>query len=118
MHPLIEQNIEKIQQLGQKHYLKSLFVFGSVANGDFNDGSDVDFLHQIDYQSFDFDHLETMPYNPNTEFYELKNELEKLLKRKVDLIANQKFRNKYFQQSVEKSKFLIFSNERFTKISG
>lgn len=117
MHPLIEKNIDKIQQLGQKHHLKSLFVFGSVTTGNISDDSDVDFLYEMDYRGFNFDNLDTMPFDPNKEFFDLKNELKTLLQRKVDLIANKNFRNKYFQEAVDKTKSLIFSNEGFKEVS-
>ena len=97
MNALIENNIDKIKRLGIKHHLKSLFVFGSVTRGDFNENSDVDFLYEMDYNGFNFDNLDAMPYDPNQEYFDLKDELEQLLEQKVDLVSNKKFKNKYFQ---------------------
>ncbi|MEO7310574.1 MAG: nucleotidyltransferase domain-containing protein [Chitinophagaceae bacterium] len=116
MHAIIANNIQPIQQLGRKHHLKSLSVFGSVTNGNFTEASDVDFLYEMDYKGFDFGNLENMPFDPDKEFFELKNELEKLLNRKVDLIPGNDFRNRYFQESVNKTKFLIFQNEGSSEI--
>lgn len=77
----------------------------------------MDFLYEMDYNGFDFDNLEAMPFDPNQEYFDLKDELERLLGRDVDLVPNKKFKNKYFQETVDKTKYLIFSNERFQEIS-
>ncbi len=99
------------------HHIHKLYLFGSAASGDLNEMSDVDFLYEMDYSGFNFDEPATYPFDPFLEFFELKDKLELLFDRKVDLISNQNFRNKYFEEAVNKSQVLLFENERHQKVS-
>jgi predicted nucleotidyltransferase len=117
MNRLIENNIAGIRALCAKHHIQSLYLFGSAAVGIFTEHSDVDFLYEMDYSGFDFDNPALYPFDPLTEFFELKTSLQQLLNRKIDLIPNQQFRNKYFSDSVAQTKQVIFQNERHQKIS-
>jgi len=44
MHPLIESNRQQLLELARRRGLRQLRVFGSMARGDADDGSDVDLL--------------------------------------------------------------------------
>lgn len=44
MHPLIENNRSKILALAERHGVRNVRVFGSMARGDADDTSDVDLL--------------------------------------------------------------------------
>ena len=44
MHPLIENNRSKILALADRHGVRNVRVFGSMARGDADDTSDVDLL--------------------------------------------------------------------------
>lgn len=96
---LIEANKKKIDALCLKHKVKRLFVFGSVLTDRFSSKSDVDFL-------VDFDKSQIEDYFDN--FFELKYGLESALRRDVDLVESQAIKNRYFQQSVEDTKQLIY----------
>lgn len=96
---LIEANKKKIDALCLKHKVKRLFVFGSVLTDRFSSKSDVDFL-------VDFDKSQIEDYFDN--FFELKYGLESALRRDVDLVESQAIKNRYFQQSVEDTKKLIY----------
>ena len=118
MNKLIRDNIACIKSLCRQHHIKRLFVFGSVMTHDFNDQSDVDFLYEPDYTGFDLNDVASYPYDPFNEFFELKESLENLLGRKVDLVPNGSFRNPYFNQSVQATKQLLYHDERLTEVSG
>lgn len=96
---LIEANKKKIDALCLKHKVKRLFVFGSVLTDRFSSKSDVDFL-------VDFDKSQIEDYFDN--FFELKYGLESALRRDVDLVESQAIKNRYFQQSVDDTKKLIY----------
>ena len=78
-----------------------LVVFGSAVTKDFDpDRSDVDFLVEFDPSSglgrFD-------------AFFGLKDELEALLGRPVDLVAPAALENPYFAASVERTRHELYA---------
>jgi predicted nucleotidyltransferase len=98
---LIELNLQRIIDLCQLHKVKSLAVFGSVLTDRFNDRSDVDLL--VDFESLDPDKFDYV-----TNFFDLQDSLESLLKRKVDLVVGSGLRNKYFINNVNRTKQVIY----------
>jgi uncharacterized protein len=69
----------------RKYHLKSLGIFGSFSREDFKEFSDVDIL-------VDFD----QPVG--IEFIDLANELEEILKRKVDLVSRNGVKPGYLKE--------------------
>jgi uncharacterized protein len=108
MLPVLKQNIDKISELCREHHVKRMYAFGSAVRNDFSNNSDIDLLYEMDYSGFDFNKPDIYPYDPFIVFFDLKTEPEKLLGRKVDLISNQEFRNKYMRESVNRDKTLIY----------
>ncbi|MDE6557335.1 MAG: nucleotidyltransferase domain-containing protein [Duncaniella sp.] len=76
-------------------------VFGSILTDRFNDQSDVDLL--VDFEPIDQD---TFDYVGN--YFNLKDSLEHLLNRKVDLIEYGENLNPIFKTLVDKKKQLIY----------
>lgn len=98
---LIELNIQRIIDLCRRHKVKSLAVFGSILTDRFNDRSDVDLL--VDFELTDPDKFDYV-----TNFFDLQDSLEALLKRKVDLVVSSALRNKYFINNVNRTKRIIY----------
>lgn len=98
---LIELNLQRIIDLCRKHRVKTLAVFGSILTDRFNDRSDVDLL--VDFEPVDLDQFD---YVGN--YFDLKDSLEKLLKRKVDLVEYGNNLNPIFKALVDKKKQLIY----------
>lgn len=98
---LIELNLQHILDLCRKHKVKTLSVFGSILTDRFNDWSDVDLL--VDFEPVDLDQFD---YVGN--YFDLKDSLEKLLKRKVDLVEYGNNLNPIFNALVDKKKQLIY----------
>ena len=89
MLQLIEQHRAEIEALCRKYGVIRLDLFGSAASGDsFTSDSDVDFF-------FEFD---TNPVGLTDRYFGLIEELESLLRRKVDLVSIQDVHNPYFLQ--------------------
>jgi len=65
--------------------IKHLAVFGSVSRMEDNENSDVDILVEFNR-------------NVGMEFIHLAYELEKILKRKVDLVSRNGIKEKYFKE--------------------
>lgn len=98
---LIELNLQRILELCRKHRVKTLSVFGSILTDRFNDQSDVDLLvdfEQADHESFDY----------VSNYFDLKDSLEQLFNRTVDLIEYGENLNPIFKALVDKKKRIIY----------
>lgn len=74
-------------------------MFGSVLNKNFSPDSDIDVLVVFD-ESRDMDLFNA--------YFDLKEKLEEIFKRTVDLVIDRKFRNPYFRESVENTREIIY----------
>ncbi len=72
-------------QLSEKYHVNNLGLFGSVVRNDFTPESDVDIV--VDF---------SQPIG--IEFIDLADDLEKLLKRKVDLVSKEGIKPGYFKE--------------------
>jgi predicted nucleotidyltransferase len=98
MNP-IESNIERLRLLCHQYKVRRLFVFGSAVSNRFRPDSDIDLI-------VDFNHVELRDYADN--YFSLKDELEKLFNRKVDLLEAQAIRNPFFKAVVDQEKQLVY----------
>lgn len=97
---MIDLQQTAIQDACQEHGVKCLHVFGSVAEGTDQEGSDIDLLVEFERSGYDgaFDQLMTF-----------KEAMEHLLKRPVDLVIDKPFRNPHFQEEVDRTKRLVYA---------
>ena len=102
MH-LIEHNLQRIIELCKKYRVKRLFVFGSILTDRFNDDSDVDFSVDFDREAIIADNLDWANL-----FFGFIDELQNLLKRKVDMVFDDYINNQYFRKELDSSKKLIY----------
>ncbi|HNS28907.1 MAG TPA: nucleotidyltransferase domain-containing protein [Tenuifilaceae bacterium] len=96
---LIERNIDTIRDLCSRHKVRRLFAFGSVLTDSFKKDSDVDLV--VDFQDVDLHE-----YADN--YFDLKESLENLFKRNVDLLEEKAIKNPYSKQSIDSSKQLVY----------
>ncbi len=91
MDELLTRNRGRITAACQRHGVKRLLVFGSAMTGLFDESrSDVDFLVEFSDDVPDlFD-----------AYFGLKEDLEFVLGRRVDLVAPAALENPYFAESV------------------
>ncbi|MEA3110102.1 MAG: uncharacterized protein QOI88_4707 [Gammaproteobacteria bacterium] len=100
MHPLIENNREAIARLCGLHGVRSLEAFGSILRDDFDAGrSDVDVLVEFEAQAAD----------SFSNFLDLKESLEALFQRPVDLVELGAIRNRRLRYYIEQSKSSIYA---------
>ena len=99
---LIDINKDKVIELCNKHKVKELYLFGSMLTEKFTEKSDIDLLIQ-------FHQIELLDYFDN--YMELKEELEQLFQRPVDLVENQAIRNPIFRRVIEREKQLIYERK-------
>ena len=96
---LVELNIEKIKNLCIKHKVNKLFVFGSVLNDKFTNESDIDLV-------VDFEKLDLYDYADN--YFDLKDQLESIFNRPVDLLEEKGIRNPFLRKQIDNEKRLIY----------
>lgn len=99
---LLEENTLGIKTLCEKHKVAKLYAFGSVLTSAFNDESDVDFLVEFHIQDID---------KYVTNFFSLKEELETLFNREVDLIEYRSISNPYFKEEIDETKSLLYESK-------
>ena len=100
MNHLLVTYAAEIEQICQRYQVRRLDAFGSVLSDTFGDHSDVDFLVEFERDGY---------VGAFEQFMGLKENLEALLDRRVDLIVNRPFRNPYFQREIEETKQVIYA---------
>jgi uncharacterized protein len=101
-NPVIAEHLEAIRALCREFGVAQMEVFGSVCMPDFDpERSDVDFL--VEYAP-DYD------FGPwAARYLALQEALANLLGRKVDLIKTRAVHKKYFLQSVNQTRQLLYA---------
>ncbi len=92
-------NISSIKKLCKDYKVRTLSVFGSVTRDDFKNDSDIDFI--VDFN-------ETDPFVYTDLYFQLKEKLETLLKRQINLVEERGIRNRFFKKELDETKILIY----------
>ncbi|MES2109778.1 MAG: nucleotidyltransferase domain-containing protein [Bacteroidota bacterium] len=95
----LKRHIEQISQLCSLHDVKTLFAFGSVITDSLRKDSDIDLLVDIDDE-------DPLIYADN--YFELKFQLEDILKRPVDLLENKSLKNPFLKKQIDNTKVFIY----------
>jgi len=102
MHPLIEARRAEIQGLCRRLGIRRLDLFGSATGEAFDlDSSDVDVLVEFDADRAGFDYYGT--------YFALKEGLERLLGRAVDVVSVTSIRNPYFRDQVMRTRQPLYA---------
>ena len=96
---IVEQNISSVFELCRSHHVKNMCLFGSILTKKFSSDSDVDIL-------VNFEQVDLFRYFDN--YMELKEKLEHLLGRPVDLLEEQTVNNPILRRSINRNKKLIY----------
>jgi hypothetical protein len=101
MHPIIEKKGKALAELCQRYHVSRLEVFGSAADGDFDEArSDVDFLVEF----------ADVPDNKRFDtYFDLLFALQALLGRRVDLVEPDALTNPYFIRGVNQTRKLVYA---------
>lgn len=95
----IEKIKPEIERVCRRLPVKRLGLFGSALSQNFSQTSDVDVL--VNFNSGEnidlFD-----------KYFELKEQLEQIFKREVDLVVDRKFKNPVFRKSVNRTRTIIY----------
>lgn len=102
MIDLIKNNIEEIQAVCKRHYVKSLHVFGSAAKGNFNQNtSDLDFVVEFNQA------IDPLDYADN--FFSLLDALKQLFQTDVDLLSYRALKNQVIISEINTSKIQLYA---------
>jgi predicted nucleotidyltransferase len=97
---LIKKHRKELDRACLSFQVDELYAFGSVLTDKFNSESDIDFIVSI---------VSNDPIEYAENYFELKFELERIFKRKIDLLEQKAIRNKTFERFVNKQKILVYA---------
>lgn len=100
MTAIIENNKSKLLDLCKSHFVKTMSVFGSVTSDSFGETSDIDLL--VEFKG----DLELLEYADN--YFSLKEKLEAIFKRSVDLVSQNSLKNPYLIEEINRTKVSLF----------
>jgi len=95
----IDQHINQIIELCEMNKVRALFAFGSATTDKFRPDSDIDLVVDID---------DNDPISYTDKYFNLKFQLEDILKRQIDLLEQKAIRNKYLRSEIERTKVQIY----------
>ena len=100
MQQIIKNKLEPLKELCKIYDVKSMYLFGSAGNTEFNETSDIDIL-------VSFKEISIEKYTDN--YFDLHYKLEELFGRKIDLLTENSLSNPYLIQSIEETKQLLYA---------
>lgn len=93
---ILEEKISKIKAfLRQEFAVERIGYFGSFAKGNYHEDSDIDILIELDKEK-------SLGWN----FFDLKDYLEEVFEKKVDLVTENSLRAKWRNQILSEVKFI------------
>ena len=101
MQPIIETRRAELTALCRRFHVRRLDVFGSATRDDFDPArSDVDFLVEFEPPG---------ALGALHQFFGLKEALEALFDRPVDLVVESAVKNPYIRKSIEETRENLFA---------
>lgn len=95
----LNQHIEQIKEVCSLNQVKRLFAFGSVTRDKLNLESDIDLV--VEFKESD-------PILYTDYYFDLKEKLQLLLKRPIDLLEEKAIRNPFLKTEIDRTKVLIY----------
>ena len=100
MHSIVQDNIEALRELAVKHRVERLDLFGSAVGGDFDpETSDLDFLVTFEPMP---------PVEHANSFFGLLEDLQRLFRRRIDLLEPEPIENPYIRESIALSRKVLY----------
>lgn len=101
MIDLVKNHLKELQVVFAKHKVLRAEIFGSAATSNFTNESDIDILVTFN------DDIELLDYADN--YFELKEKLENIFQRNVDLVSSRSLKNPILIESINKSKVSLYA---------
>jgi hypothetical protein len=101
MHPLVVSKQQQVAALCRSRGVRRLELFGSAARDDFDAArSDLDFFVDLG---------DDPTVSPLDAYFGLKDDLETLFNRPVDLVSDGAVRNPYVMASIQRDRQLLYA---------
>ncbi len=101
IHPIVATRLKDLEQLCRRYLVRRLDLFGSATGPQFDPArSDLDFL--VDYLSEAKQHYADA-------YFGVKEDLEALFGRHVDLVMASAIRSPYFREEVEETRVQLYA---------
>jgi predicted nucleotidyltransferase len=98
--PFIEEKRTELERLCVQHHVQRLDLFGSAAQGNFDPAhSDLAFLVELD---------DVPPGQRADRYFQLREDLQALFGRSVDLVVAKAVKNPFLRQSIERSRIPLY----------
>lgn len=97
---LIDKHRIEVENACSTFKVNELYAFGSVLTNTLSPESDIDFIVSI---------MANDPIEYAENYFDLKFELERIFKRKIDLLEQKAIRNKVFENYINKQKMLVYA---------
>ena len=102
MHAVVESKRSEIAELCARLGVRRLDLFGSATGEAFDEArSDVDFVVEF---------VGGRGFDPFDAYFSLKEGLEAILSRPVDLVTRSSIKNPYFRDRVERTQELLYAS--------
>lgn len=101
MVSLVENELPEMRKIFENHQVVKAELFGSAADGDFSSSSDIDILVTFS------EALPLLDYADN--YFSLKDQLEHLLNRQVDLLSARSVKNAALLAAINRTKQLLYA---------
>lgn len=95
----LKDHLPDIRKLMLTYGVEKAYAFGSAVKNTMNEASDVDFVFSFPAE------MDFVKYSDN--YFALAEAFEKLLGRRVDLVAEKTIKNPYLVESINQNKILI-----------
>ncbi len=96
---ILDQHIKQIIRLCELNKVRTLFAFGSITTDKFKPDSDIDLIVDID---------DSDPISYSDKYFNLKFQLEEILKRQIDLLEQKAIRNRFLKSEIDRTKVQIY----------
>ncbi len=101
MQPIVATHLADLRKLCRRFHVRRLDLFGSAARGDFDPmRSDVDFVVEFETGA---------PGSALDIYFGLKDALESLLGRPVDLVMAGAIENPFLRSNIERSRETVYA---------
>lgn len=101
MNPIVESKRAQVAELCCQSRVKRLELFGSAARDDFDEArSDIDFLVELD---------DDPQVSPLDAYFGLKDALEAMFGRPVDLVSMGSIVNPYVMAAIERDRQVVYA---------
>lgn len=101
MIKLNQSQEEKLTAICKKHFVTNLFLFGSAVTDSFKSSSDLDFAVLFSKKLTPLEHGDA--------FFSLKDDLEDLFAREIDLISYRSVKNAIFKRELDETKIELYA---------